>query len=86
MKGFNLNGARVIPCMAFEFLYFDMIRNFIQNQSFFQINNNTNYLISGCFAAGFAYTTVYPIDFCRVLYTINAVPKDISLWRVFFHL
>lgn len=72
--------------MAFEFFYFDIFKNLLESNNHLNISKNTNYLISGCFAGGFAYTTVYPIDFCRVMYTINVVPKEIPIYKVFFYI
>ena len=78
-KGNYMNLLRVVPLTTFEFFYYDLhmaLFNFLSPNS----DKNFRSLIAGCFGGGFAYTTVYPIDFSRTMIAINGVPKNISFF------
>jgi len=80
-----MNLLRVVPLTAFEFVYYDL------NISLFNfLFPNADYkwksLLAGCFSGGFAYTTVYPIDFARTMIAMEGVPKNITFLQTFSYL
>lgn len=80
-----MNCMRVVPLTAFEFLYYDINMSII---SYYFPNTDVSVrsMIAGCFGGGFAYSTVYPIDFCRTMIAVNSVPKKIPFKKTFSHL
>lgn len=77
-----MNCLRVVPLTTFEFAYYDLFSTLFENTMPFMNIHNWS-LLAGCFGGGFAYTTVYPIDFSRTMIAINSVPSDISFIKTF---
>lgn len=50
------------------------------------MHKNTINLLAGSFGGSFAYAAVYPIDYCRTMVSINAVPAKTRFFDVFKYL
>lgn len=68
-----MNCLRVVPLTAFEFTFFDFFK---KNLSYYlpSLQSNTINLLAGSFGGATAYAVVYPIDYCRTMVSINAIP------------
>ena len=71
-----MNCVRVVPQATIEFYLFDKFK-YLLNDSF--SNKNMRNLFAGSISGTISYICIYPIDYSRVMLSVNAIPKGYRL-------
>ena len=85
-KGNAMNFIKNVPLVAIEFFCYDKVTSLLSSYNTSKSNELLISLIAGGFAGAVAYSTVYPIDFTRVMVCVNHIPNQVPLHKLMVYL